>query len=219
MTEHVLLFDLEGTLMDGKPGILACVRHTFDKLSKSCPPEDVLVSLIGPPLREMFSSLLGKSNKELIEKAVALYRERYTQNGIFDSRVYDDVPAMLEWARSTVRATFVVTSKTTAFTNRILEHFGLNHYFSGVYGAEPDGRFDNKANLLGHLLAKEGLPPEVSVVVGDRAADVLAAKANRAWSIGVLWGYGTAAELTDAGVDRLCAAPRELASCVCQIAI
>jgi len=177
------------------------------------------VSFIGPPLREMFSSLLGTSNKELIEKAVALYRERYTQNGIFDSRVYDGVPAMLEWAQGTVRATFVVTSKTAAFTNRILEHFGLNHYFSGVYGTEPDGRFDNKADLLGHLLEKEGLPPGVSAVVGDRSADVIAAKANSAWSIGVLWGYGTATELTDAGVDRLCAAPSELRSCLSQIAI
>jgi len=205
--------------MDAKPGILACVRHTLDELSRPCPPENVLVSFLGPPIRGMFSSLLGTSNKELIEKAVALYRERYTHSGIFDSRVYDGIPAMLEWARSTVRATFVVTSKTTAFTNRILEHFGLNHHFSGVYGAEPDGRFDNKAELFGHLLAKEGIPAEVSVMVGDRAADVFAAKANRAWSIGVLWGYGTVGELTDAGVDRLCAAPNELASCLCQIAI
>lgn len=205
--------------MDGKPGILGCVRHTLEELSRPCPPEDVLVSFIGPSLREMFSSLLGTSNKELIEKAVALYREQYMQNGIFDSRVYDGIPAMLEWARSTVRATYVVTSKTTVFTNRILEHFGLNHYFSGVYGAEPDGRFDNKADLLGHLLEKEGIPPKVSIMVGDRAADVLAAKANSTWSIGVLWGYGTEAELTDAGVDRLCAAPSDLVSCLSQIAI
>jgi phosphoglycolate phosphatase len=219
LTEHVLLFDLDGTLMDAKPGILACVRHALDELSRPCPPEDVLVSFLGPPLRLMFSSLLETSNKELIEKAVALYRKRYSHNGIFDTRVYDGVPTMLEWAQSTVKATFVVTSKITVYTNRILEHFGLNQYFSGVYGAEPDGRFDNKADLLGYLLAKKGIPPEVSVMVGDRAADVLAAKANRAWSIGVLWGYGSVAELTDAKVDRLCAAPYELASCLSQITI
>ena len=64
----------------------------------------------------------------------------------------------------------------------------------------------------------EKIPAETAVMIGDRAVDMIAARANGARSIGVLWGYGSEAELVDADADILCAAPGELASCLAQIA-
>jgi phosphoglycolate phosphatase len=79
-----------------------------------------------------------------------------------------------------------------------------------VYGPELDGRFEDKAELLAHLLTRERVEPEAAVMIGDRAADVRAAKASGVRSIGVLWGYGSEQELNDAGADALCATPGEL---------
>jgi phosphoglycolate phosphatase len=91
-----------------------------------------------------------------------------------------------------------------------VQHFGLSHHFRNVYGPELDGRFDDKAALLAHLLASEGVSEEAAVMIGDRAADVLAAKANGLRSIGALWGYGSEQELSDAGADLIFQTPSDL---------
>jgi len=99
-----------------------------------------------------------------------------------------------------------------------VQRLELEPYFAGVYGTEPEGRFDDKANLLAHLLVTERIAPERAVMIGDRAGDIVGAKANRVRSIGVLWGYGSRSELEGAGADRLCGSPAELAACLGRLA-
>jgi phosphoglycolate phosphatase len=208
----VLLFDLDGTLTDPRPGIVGCIRHALDRLSVACPTDDALARHIGPPLRGTFATLLGTSETEQIEEAMRLYRERFAETGLYENQVYDGVPAMLEAVCKGASATYVATSKPAVYASRIVKHFGLNHHFTRVYGPELDGRFDDKAELLGHLLRTEAVAAEMAVMIGDREADIHAAKANGVRSVGVLWGYGTERELREAGADRLCATPQELAA-------
>jgi phosphoglycolate phosphatase len=94
---------------------------------------------------------------------------------------------------------------------RILEYFSLDRYFDGVYGSELDGRLGDKTELIAHLLEHEGLDAADSVMIGDRSYDVIGAGNNDVDVIGVLWGYGSAAELEQAGAKRLCRHPGELA--------
>jgi len=119
-------------------------------------------------------------------------------------RGYEPFDGLSSWARP------------LAFGNqlaeRILQHFELSHHFQKVYGADLDGRFDDKAELIAYLLASEGVSARQAVMIGDRAADVLAAKANGLRSIGVLWGYGSEQELADAGADLILQTPSELSA-------
>ena len=212
MTADVLLFDLDGTLTDPRPGITGCIRFALDQLGVSCPGDDALVAFIGPPLRDTFATLLDTLEAARIEEAMGLYRQRFATTGLFENQVYVGVPAMLEHAQQAATAMYVATSKPAVFAERIVQHFGLDHHFRQVYGAELDGRHENKADLLAYLLATEGVRAQAAVMIGDRAADVRAARANGVRSIGVLWGYGSAHELLDAGVDILCEKPSELAA-------
>jgi phosphoglycolate phosphatase len=98
------------------------------------------------------------------------------------------------------------------YAERIVQHFELSHHFQRVYGSDLDGRFDDKAELIDYLLASEGVSARQAVMIGDRAADVLAAKANGLRSIGVLWGYGSEQELKDAGADLMFHTPSELSA-------
>lgn len=211
LKRDVLLFDLDGTLTDPKAGIVGSIRFALDQLTVECPGEDVLAGFIGPSLRGTFASLLNTSDTDRIEGAMSLFRERFAVTGLFENQVYDGVPAMLERASRVCGATYVATSKPAVFAERIVKHFGLDNHFRKVYGAELDGRYDDKAELLAHLLAAEQVAPELAVMIGDRAGDVRAAKANGLRSIGVLWGYGSEQELVDAGVEILCRTPLELA--------
>jgi phosphoglycolate phosphatase len=212
MTTDVLLFDLDGTLTDPKPGITGCIRFALDQLGVSCPDDDALVTFIGPPLRDTFATLLETLETARIEEAMGLYRQRFAATGLYENQVYVGVPAMLEHCQQTATAMYVATSKPAVFAERIVQHFGLDHHFRQVYGAELDGRRENKADLLAYLLASEGVSPQAAVMIGDRAADVRAARANGVRSIGVLWGYGSEHELLDAGVETLCQTPSELAA-------
>ena len=214
MTSRVLLFDLDGTLTDPRPGIVGSIRFALDQLSVPCPSDDVLATYIGPPLRPTFATLLGTSETRQIEEAIRLYRHRFADTGLYENRVYDGVPAMLDDARQRAAATYVATSKPTVYAERIVEHFGLARHFTKVYGSELDGRRDDKVELLAHLLVTEDIAPDTAVMIGDRAADIRAAKANGVRSIGVLWGYGSEDELVAAGAGGLCRAPHELAACL-----
>ena len=148
---------------------------------------------------------------------MTLYRQRFADKGLYENQIYEGIPEMLQSARQTGYLSFVATSKPTVYADRIVKYFGLDRHFTGVYGSELGGRFENKADLLAFFLERERFPADVAVMVGDRAADIIAAKNNGIRSVGVLWGYGSEGELTDAGADKLCLTPGELVSCLSQI--
>lgn len=214
MTMNAAVFDLDGTLTDPGAGILDCIKFAMERLAKSRPDDEVLARFIGPPLRVAFANLLGSSDRGLIESAVALYRGRYEQSGIYEARVYQGIDDMLRRVTQAGIPMFVATSKPAVYAERIVEHCGIAPHFSGVYGPTLDGRFDDKAALLSHLLISENLDAGSSVMVGDRAVDISAAKASGMHTIGVLWGYGTQNELSEAEADQLCETPSEVASCL-----
>jgi phosphoglycolate phosphatase len=211
---RVLLFDLDGTLTDSRPGIVACLRHALEQLGQPCPPDRALAASIGLPLREALAGLLERADAASIETAVMHYRQRYARDGLYASRVYHGIPAMLERVRGRVCASFVATAKLEAYARRIVDHLQLAHHFAGVYGSEPDGRRADKTALLAHVLAREGIPEARAIMVGDRAVDIVAARANAVQSVGVLWGYGSRVELHEAGADVLCEAPADLTAWV-----
>jgi phosphoglycolate phosphatase len=210
----VLLFDLDGTLTDPRPGLVGSIRYALERLGAACPSDEALASYIGPPLRGTFAALLATTEPGRIEDAMRLYRERYGVAGLFENAVYAGIPETLAELAATTARRYIATAKPAVFARRIADHFGLARHFDGIYGPELDGRFDAKADLIAHLLAAEGVAAANAVMIGDRANDIAAARANRVRSVGVLWGYGSAAELTDAGADALCAAPGDLSACL-----
>ena len=218
MSGLAVLFDLDGTLTDSSAGITGCIRHALGRLGRPCPEDDVLAAYIGPPLRGTFSTLLGTTDPALIDTALSHYRARYDETGLYENRVYDGVPEMLEGAARLADAMFVTTAKLQPAATRIVAHFDLARHFAGVYGAGHDGRFDRKVDLLAHLLETGVIRAENSIMVGDRGLDITAAKLNGLRSIGALWGFGDHRELADAGADVLCESPRALVACLARAA-
>jgi len=209
-----VLFDLDGTLTDPAEGIVRCIQHALATLEISCPPDDELTSYIGPPLRETFVSLCKSADHVLIERAIAIFRERFSTVGLFENAPYSEVPSMVEQLNSDSYRLFVATSKPQVFAERILQHFGLADHFEEICGNDLEGSLDDKAELLRQLLVNRSLDPTETVMVGDRRHDVVAAKRNGLISIGVTYGYGSSNELTEAGVDYLCHTPTDVVSLI-----
>jgi phosphoglycolate phosphatase len=205
-----ILIDLDGTLIDPKPGLIGSVQYALDKLGHPVPPADELLWLIGPPFRVSFPKLLGSADR--IEEAIAHYRESYFSGGMYDARVYDGVPEVLATLSAGGHRLFVATSKPHCYARPIVQHFGLAGHFHAVHGPELDGTNDHKTDLIAHIIAREAVQPATAIMIGDREFDVTAAARNGIPTVGVTWGYGSAEELERAGAVTLCGAPTELAA-------
>jgi phosphoglycolate phosphatase len=203
-----LLFDLDGTLTDPQQGIVACIRYALRKLDIEVATGIRLESYIGPPLRDSFRSLCGGDDD--VEAAVAFYRERFATTGLFENRVYDGIPLCLELLHARAESIHLATSKPTIYAERIIQHFGLKRFFDGVYGSQLDGRLGDKTELIEHILKREKLNAANTIMIGDRSFDMVGARNNNVTAIGVLWGYGSEAELGLAGADRICSHPASL---------
>jgi len=201
-----IFFDLDGTLTDPKIGITRSIRHALVELDRAAPPEDELTWCIGPPLHGSFQTMLGRD--DLADRAVSLYRERFADIGIFENSVYPGVTDILSALRASGRRLFVATSKPAVYAERIIDHFDLRGYFERVFGSELDGTRADKTELLDYALKSTGADPQRAAMIGDRRHDMIGARNNRMTAIGVLYGYGSEAELVDAGAHHLCAAPR-----------
>jgi phosphoglycolate phosphatase len=212
-TSRNVLFDLDGTLTDPREGIVACIRHALAALGHSGSVEG-LERFIGPPLRDAFRELLATDDAAVIESAIARYRERFREVGMYENRVYEGIPEALELLDSSGARLFVATSKPRVFAERILEHFCLASHFVSIHGCHLDGTFSEKAKLIAHILAHEHLSAADTLMVGDRHHDAAAAIGNRVIPVGVLWGYGTREELALAGVQRYLERPEEIGGLV-----
>ena len=203
-----VLVDLDGTLVDPKPGLIGSVQYALDKLGFPVPPAEELLWLIGPPFRVSFPKLFGRD--DLTEQAIAHYRECYFNGGMYDAVVYDGVPAALDSLRDAGCRLFVATAKPHYYARPILERFDLARRFAGIHGPELDGTNDHKHELIAHMIEQHGIEPQSAVMIGDREFDVHAAARNGIRCVGVTWGYGSLDELQRAGAAALCDRPAEL---------
>lgn len=205
-----LLFDLDGTLTNPLIGITKCILYALDKLGRPLPPEKNLRWCIGPPLRDSFAKLLASDDAVLIEKAVAIYRERFGKVGLFENEVYGGIPDVLRTLQKDSHFLYVATSKPTVYARKIITHFGLQRFFKEIYGCELDGTRGDKTSLIAHILQTELLAPSDTAMIGDREHDIIGAKENGIAGFGVLWGYGTKDELESSGACAFFKTPYEV---------
>lgn len=204
-----LLFDLDGTLTDSFEGIINCVEYALSRMGEKKQERSSLTYFIGPPLIESFTYLFG-GDGEKAERAVSLYRERYSALGWAENRVYDGIEETLAALKKTGKTLVVATGKPEDFSVRIIEKFGLKKYFSLVAGASLDRTRDTKDKVIAYAMEKAACYRTRTVMIGDRKHDILGAKANGIKSIGVLYGYGSREELTAAGADFIVSAPKDI---------
>lgn len=211
--KNYLLFDLDGTLTDPKAGICTCVQYALASFGIEEPDIDKLEPFIGPPLKDSFMKFYHMS-EEQAEAAVAKYRERFQDKGIFENRMYDGIPQMLQALNSKGMFLAVASSKPTVFVERILEHFGIRKYFKVVVGSELDGRRVNKDEVveeaLQQLFGDKPVEKNKVYMIGDRKFDVEGAKAVGVDSVGVTYGYGDMEELREAKADYIVRSVEEL---------
>ncbi|MCL2446892.1 MAG: HAD family hydrolase [Oscillospiraceae bacterium] len=205
-----VLFDLDGTLTDPQEGIVNSIAFALHKLGWPAQPRELLATFIGPPLRGSFANTLGMP-PQLIEPAIAAYREYFAERGIFENRLYDGIPELLQRLQTAGVSMAMATSKPTVFAEKIAAHFGIAGYFEYIAGANLDGTREKKADVIAHALEVLAPPPGMQIImVGDREFDVLGAAEHGISCVGVMWGYGSREELASAGACEIVNTMNEL---------
>lgn len=198
MYEYVF-FDLDGTLTDSGEGIINAAIYALEKYNIEVNDRSELRKFIGPPLQDSFSTDYGFSEDE-IEDVIKTFREYYSEKGIFENTIYENIQTVLFELKNRGKKLVVATSKPEVFTKKVLDHFNISSYFDYVSGATLNNEKIKKVDIIRDAICKLGITDKSKVVmIGDRKLDVLGAKENGIDSIGVLWGYGDLLELEKVG--------------------
>ena len=218
---RLVLFDLDGTLVDSTPGIWASIRVAAAELGLPAPTPDQLRSMVGPPLEEGFAGAFGLTGAD-VDRAVLAYREHYTAGAVSDqppnpgtpaamceATVYPGLPELLAGMRAGGAVLAVATSKPEPFAVAILEHVGLLAAFDSVHGATLDGAVRHKEQVVAAALAAHP-DGERPVLIGDRLHDVLGARVHGLPCIGAGWGPAPPGELEAAGAAVVAVTPAEV---------
>lgn len=200
--KHVI-FDLDGTLSDSRQGIYNAYYYTFEKLGLSDPGNDLLKTLIGPPLQKGFADLFNLQGAQN-ENAVKVFREYYSSKGLFENTLYEGIAELLEHLTHEGVLLYVATAKYQVFANQVLDHFGISRFFQEISGADYQGNHAAKVDLVAGILRRNGiLDPDSVVVVGDTRYDIEAAAELEIDSIGVTYGFTTEAEIAACNPDYI----------------
>lgn len=194
-----VLLDLDGTITDSAPVILDALSAAFMELGVPVPDHDTLMSFVGPPLSHTFRDYAGLHGPANAEALVA-YRRHYREL-MFRAPLYDGVAPILHALAAQGVPLALATSKNEVMARHILDHWGLSPLFTAVSGAGDADVDGTKAAVITRALERleaAGADTSRAVHVGDRDHDSLGAQRAGVECIGVLWGYGDAAELSAA---------------------
>jgi len=200
---HTIFFDLDGTLTDSKLGITRSAQYALESFGIIVENPDELKCFIGPPIRRSFQDFCG-FNDDDVERVVEKFRERYFVTGVFENEMYAGIDSVLHELKNAGKTLMVATAKVKTLADTVLSHFGIDKYFDYVSGSEMDGKRSEKGEIIQYALEQNNIT-DVSgcIMIGDRKHDIIGAKSVGMKSVGILYGYGSFEELTDAGADHI----------------
>lgn len=215
-----ILFDLDGTLTDPAQGITNCIMYALSEMGYAIPPREELYKFIGPPLVPSFMKYFGMT-EDLAKEALRLYRVRFSSIGWKENVPYEGIREQLGQIKKTGVKLALATSKPEEFAVNIMHEFKLAEFFDVICGSSMDGSRIEKGDVIRYALASLGFgehdgPGEI-VMIGDRMYDIDGAKEVGAVSVGVTWGYGDEAELTQHRADVICRDVNDLAGVIADL--
>lgn len=203
--KSILLFDLDGTLTDPAQGITNGFINALKYFGLEIPSYEKLCSFIGPPLIDTFKTQFGFDQEQAL-LGVKKYREYFGTVGLFENRVYDGIPELLQELKDAGYRLLVATSKPEEYSVKICDKFELSKYFEKICGSNMDESRARKAEVIAYALESAGISEEEKskvLMIGDRLHDIEGAKENGIESCGILFGYGDRPEHEKAGANYI----------------
>lgn len=189
------IFDFDGTLVDSEQAIYQC----FQSITKQLAPERMEYAkniLIGPPLRDTASEILGPDHQNSLDEFVQLFIAIHDENAIQHTQPYPDVIQVLKQLHDKNIPMAVATNKRLAPTQKLLDHFGWNDYFFSIECSDSQNEMRNKDAMIQDII-NQNESFYGSYFIGDTVNDGLSANLNQLPFIKACYGYGRDQDWTE----------------------
>lgn len=189
MRIHTVIFDLDGTLIDSARSILNSIQAAFDEVGIE-PMKPLTHDLIGPPLKDLFITLLNEARYEKLPRLIEAFKHYYDVLGYKETQAYESVTEMLDELIRMKLNLYIATNKRILPTLKILDLLSWKERFEGVYALDCfEPVLESKTAMLKHLCKDFPHARGGAVYVGDRAEDANAAEGASLPFFWASWGY------------------------------
>ena len=211
---QLLLFDLDGTLIDSRLDLIHSVNAMLRHLNRPELPGDVIATYVGDGAPMLVRRALGDPDDEVfVQRAIDFFLSYYREHKLDYTHVYQGILETLrslQSANGTPRRMAVLTNKPVHPSRAIVDALGMKEFFFVVYGGNSFPT--KKPDPLGarQLLLETGCRPDQAVIIGDSSNDVLTGRNAGLWTVGVTYGFSPQS-LELVTPDVLVDSPAELA--------
>ncbi len=186
---ELVIFDLDGTLLDTSEGISRSVGYVIEELGFSPVSDKVMRTFIGPPIQRSFARVFGLE-KEEADKAADMFRNRYKEHDVLLARPYEGIFETIEMLHENGIKTAVATYKRQDYAEKILKHFGFDKVCDAICGSDTEGKLTKK-DIISNAMESLGVTEKSrAVMVGDSDNDAVGADELGIPFIGVTYGFG-----------------------------
>lgn len=205
---ELLIFDLDGTLIDSKRDIASAVNLTFRDMGLSEKPNELIYSFVGNGVRQLMIDAVGGEDPDLIDQTLECFETHYLEHLLDETCLFPGVKEVLDHFKDKKMA--MVTNKPVAYTDKIAEGLNFLEIFDLILAAKPGMRLKPHPEMLLKTLDELDVDPTKTVMIGDSLNDIHAAQAAGVVSCAVSYGFGDAEALKTANPDFLIASSEEL---------
>lgn len=212
---HLLIYDLDGTLIDSRRDIADALNWTLKELSLEELPLERVSSFVGNGVKNLMQRALEESARTdtlpSLDRSIKLFRKRYGEHLLDQTQLYPSARKVLEFFKDRKQAVF--TNKPEDFSLKILKGLGIEAYFFRVVGG--DRAFPKKPapDAVHEILREAHVLPEEALLVGDSATDVETGRNSGVKTVAVTYGFGSRAEIDWAKPDFVLNDLEELTRC------
>ena len=197
----LMIFDVDGTLIDSRKDIVAAVNFTLKSLGLAEKGFDEIISYIGLGVGYLLKKSVGEENEDLVDKAVTVFKDYYRKHSVDSTRPYPGTIDTLEYFKDKTKV--IVTNRDREFAQISLRLLGLDGYFKEIMGGDDQKCAKPAACPLNNVLTDLSTPRERAIMIGDMDLDIMAGKAAGVYTCGVLYGIGKREEIAAAKPDYI----------------
>ena len=189
MKYRFVIWDVDGTLLDTRDGLISAYRYALDALKLPSKTDEEICSYVGPTPQTIFKTRFGL-NDEAAQQAANLFRDRYKTHDLLKARAYDGVYDVMDHLQKNNIKQAIATNKRQDYATEICQHFGFDKYCFPIVGADNENKL-TKADLIRRCLETLNVTNlSEAVMIGDTQGDKTAAETVGIDFIGVNYGFG-----------------------------
>ncbi len=200
---ELIIFDLDGTLIDSTGDIAWAVNRTLEGLGREVVDTETVKSSVGWGVRSLLENLMPGEDPQMIDGARGVFLEYYGGHLDVETHLYAGVFETLEHFKARGKLMALVTNKPVSLTGKVLEAFAVSGFFAMVLGGDSLPRKKPHPEPLLKVVEDLQAPVGRTVFVGDSAIDCETGRRAGIITIGAAYGFRGRGELVEAGCDMI----------------